>query len=115
MMEEKQSGVGPANQPTDIDPAALLGADLRETSALLHNCAAIARDLDTAINWRMTAMTAAAQLARASVQIGKALAGSKPETAKPKASSVRRPFYARVNFRKTTTQEDECDEEAMEY
>gem|GEM_PF-6311558 len=47
-------------------------------------------------------MTAAAQLARASTQIGKVLASGKPETAKPKASPGRQSFYARENFSKTT-------------
>gem|GEM_PF-6911744 len=55
MMEDRQRGVGPANQPLDIDPFALLDADLWETSTLLRDCAAIARDADWAINWRLSA------------------------------------------------------------
>jgi hypothetical protein len=64
----------------DQDPFALLKGDLAETSALLHDCAAIARNTDNHLGNRLPAMTAAAQLARASAQIAKLLAAApKPQ------------------------------------
>jgi hypothetical protein len=74
-MKNDETAEGPAKEPSQIAAEAvqLLHADLSETSALLRDCAAIARDDRQDIARRLPALTAAAQLARASGQLAKLL------------------------------------------